>query len=42
MTCKPQQARRFLEDIGPEGRIAYQKLYLHLDVWFPALITRLM
>jgi len=34
MTCKSEQARRFLEDIGPEGRMAYQKLYLCLDFWF--------
>jgi hypothetical protein len=39
---KPQQARRFLQDIGAEGRRAYQKFYLYLDFWFPTLITSLM
>jgi hypothetical protein len=42
MTWKPAQARRFLEDIGPEGRKAYQRFYLYLDFWFPTLITSLM
>jgi hypothetical protein len=42
MTWKPEQARRFLEDIGPQGRIAYQKFYLYLDFWFPTLTTSLM
>jgi hypothetical protein len=42
MTWTPEQARRFLEGIGPEGRKAYQKFYLYLDFWFPTLITSLM
>jgi hypothetical protein len=42
MTWTPTQARRFLEDIGPEGRRAYQRFYLYLDFWFPTLITSLM
>jgi hypothetical protein len=42
MTWTPDQARRFLHDIGPEGRAAYQRFYLTLDFWFPTLITSLL
>ena len=42
LTWTPQQARRFFEDIGPEGRKAYRTFYRRLDFWFPSLVTSLM
>lgn len=42
MTWTPVEARRLLEEIGPQGRRAYRNFYLYLDFWFPTLITSLM
>jgi len=42
MTWTPAQARRLLEEIGPEGRRAYQAFYLQVDFWFPTLVTSLL
>lgn len=37
MTWTPDDARRFLQAIGPVGREAYRRFYLDLDFWFPVL-----
>lgn len=41
MTWKPDDARRFLGAIGPEGREAYRAFYLRSDFWFPELAQTL-
>ena len=40
-TWTPEDARRFFQEIGPGGRIAYRKYYWQLDFWFPVLTASL-
>lgn len=35
MTWTPQDARQLYQSIGPDGRDAIRRFYLHLDFWFP-------
>ena len=41
MTWTPEDARHLYSALGPQGRLAYQAYYLHLDFWFPVLTLTL-
>ena len=41
MTWTPEDARHLYSALGPQGRLAYQAYYLHLDFWFPVLTLSL-
>lgn len=41
MTWTPKDAQHFYSALGPQGRLALQNYYLHLDFWFPVLTLSL-